>query len=122
MNASQAAAIITELIEFAGLAALVAGIVGALLRALATVVRTRQGDVPLRTFRSDLGKAIMIGLELLVAASVIRSIAITHTFESVGVLGLIVLVRSFLSCSLEVEISGTWPWKRPGSTTQQGGN
>jgi uncharacterized membrane protein len=110
------AVIISELIELAGVAVLVGGIVAALLRALATVVRTRHGALAYRTFRSDLGKAILIGLEFLVAADIIRSIAITLTFESVSVLGLIVLVRTFLSWSLEVEVSGTWPWERTRST------
>jgi len=57
------------------------------------------------------GKSILLGLELLVAADIIRSVAIDPTFASVGVLGLIVAVRTFLSWSLEVEINGKWPWQ-----------
>ena len=53
-----------------------------------------------------------VGLEFLVAADIIRSVAIDPTFQSVGVLGLIVLIRTFLSWSLVVEITGGWPWQR----------
>ena len=63
-------------------------------------------------FRRVLGRAILIGLELLVAADIIRTVAVTPTIESVSVLGLIVLIRTFLSWSLEVEISGRWPWQK----------
>ena len=61
--------------------------------------------------RRDLGKAILVGLELLVAADIIRSVAIDPTFATVGVLGLIVLIRTFLSWSLEVEVNGRWLWQ-----------
>ena len=62
--------------------------------------------------RRSLGRSILLGLEILVAADIIRTIAITPTFTTVGVLGLIVVVRTFLSFSLEAELDGQWPWKR----------
>ena len=64
------------------------------------------------TYRVSLGRAILLGLEFLVAGDIIRTVAVEPTFESVGVLGLIVLVRTFLSFSLEVELEGRWPWER----------
>jgi uncharacterized membrane protein len=64
--------------------------------------------------RNELGRAILLGLELLVAADIIRTVAIAPTLESVAVLAAIVLVRTFLSFSLEVELSGRWPWQRGG--------
>jgi len=67
--------------------------------------------------RQAVGKTILMGLELLVAADIVRTVAIDPTFLTVGVLGLIVLVRTFLSWSLEVEINGIWPWRR--SSLQQ---
>lgn len=63
------------------------------------------------TFRRMLGRAILTGLELLVAADIIRTVAIDPTLEKVLVLGLIVIIRTFLSFSLEVEIDGRWPWQ-----------
>jgi uncharacterized membrane protein len=65
-----------------------------------------------RTSRRRLGRAILLGLEVLVAADIIRTVAIAPTLESVAVLGGIVLVRTFLSFSLEVELEGTLPWRR----------
>jgi uncharacterized membrane protein len=99
-----------RLVDLAGVAAIV---VGCLLVALVAVGRLihRESGVYLQ-FRQQLGRAILLGLELLVAADIIRTVAVTPTLESVAVLGVIVLVRTFLSFSLEVELTGTWPWQR----------
>lgn len=75
-----------------------------------------------RSYRQGLGRAILLGLELLVAGDIIRTVAIAPTFTSVGVLALIVLVRTFLSFSLEVELEGRWPWqKNRAATTDHAG-
>jgi uncharacterized membrane protein len=63
-------------------------------------------------FRQQLGRAILLGLEFLVAADIIRTVAVTPTGESVLVLGGIVLIRTFLSFSLELEMTGAWPWQQ----------
>ncbi|WP_022964521.1 DUF1622 domain-containing protein [Halopseudomonas pelagia] len=65
-----------------------------------------------REVRQRLGRGILLGLEFLIAADIIFTVAIDLTFESVGVLALIVLVRTFLSFTLEVELTGSWPWQR----------
>lgn len=66
-------------------------------------------------YRRTLGRGILLGLELLVAADIIGTVAIEPTFTNVGILALIVVVRTFLSFTLELEISGRWPWQaRPG--------
>jgi len=62
-------------------------------------------------YRRKLGKSIILGLEFLIAGDIIRTVAVSHTFESVAVLGVIVLIRSFLSVTLEYGIEGHWPWK-----------
>ena len=68
-----------------------------------------------RRYRQQLGRSILLGLELLVAADIIRTVAVTPTLTSVAVLAGIVLIRTFLSFSLELEITGRWPWQnRPG--------
>jgi uncharacterized membrane protein len=64
-----------------------------------------------RSLRRSLGKAILLGLELLVAADIIRSVALAPSFVTVGVLAVIVVIRTFLSWSLELEINGRWPWQ-----------
>lgn len=55
---------------------------------------------------------VLLGLELLVAADIVGTIAVTPTFQSLGILGLIIAIRTFLSVSLTVEIEGNWPWRR----------
>jgi uncharacterized membrane protein len=65
----------------------------------------------LRDFRHRLGRAIVLGLELLVASDILRTIPRMPTLKEVAVLGVIVLIRTFLSWSLEVELDGRWPWQ-----------
>ena len=65
-----------------------------------------------RTFRHDLGKAILLGLEFLVAGDIIATVSTSPTMEKVLVLGIIVLIRTFLSLSLQVELEGKWPWQK----------
>jgi uncharacterized membrane protein len=69
-----------------------------------------------RDYRRGLGQALLLGLELLVAADIIRTVAVTPTLESVAVLAVIVLIRTFLSWSLEVEVEGRFPWQKKGET------
>ena len=74
-----------------------------------------------RRFRQQLGRSILLGLELLVAADIIRTVAVTPTLSTVLVLALIVAIRTFLSFSLELEITGRWPWQSmPPATSTPG--
>jgi hypothetical protein len=63
------------------------------------------------TFRQRIGRAILLGLELLVAADIIKTVAATPTLDSIAILASIVLIRTFLSLSLQVEVTGRWPWQ-----------
>lgn len=65
-----------------------------------------------RFFRETLGRTILLGLEFLVAADIIRTVAVTPNAQSVAVLAGIVAIRTFLSFSLELEITGRWPWQK----------
>ncbi len=65
-----------------------------------------------REFRSDVGRSILLGLEFLIAGDIIRTVTVTQTLESVGVLVVIVMIRAFLIVTLELEIEGRWPWQR----------
>lgn len=76
------------------------------------LLRRQADEASYRTVRRRIGRSILLGLELLVAGDIIRSVVVSPSFVSVGVLGLIVLIRSFLSVTLEVEISGQLPWRR----------
>ena len=97
--------------ELAGVAVLVIGALLAFVTYLIAFFRQRDALIAFHDLRQKVGKSILLGLELLVAADIIRSVAIDPTFASVGVLGVIVAVRTFLSWSLEVEINGKWPWQ-----------
>jgi len=72
-------------------------------------------NVAYREYRQQLGRAILLGLEFLVAGDIINTVAVDPSFRSVGVLAGIVAIRTFLSFSLEVEIEGRWPWVRAAS-------
>jgi len=65
-----------------------------------------------RELRQTLGRSLLLGLEFLVAGDIIRTVAATPTFRSVGVLAIIVLIRTLLSFSLQLEVTGRWPWER----------
>jgi uncharacterized membrane protein len=91
--------------------AVIAG--GAILAVFLTIGRIRQEDGgAYEFFRRRLGRAILLGLEFLVAADIIRTVAVTPSAESVAVLGGIVLIRTFLSFSLQLEVTGACPWQQ----------
>ena len=91
--------------------AVIAG--GALLAVALTLANARREEGGAYDFfRRRLGRAILLGLEFLVAADIIRTVAVTPTGESVLVLGGIVLIRTFLSFSLQLEMTGAWPWQQ----------
>ena len=91
----------------------VAIIVGAIAYASALYLLRRGVPEAYNDYRVRLGRALLLGLEVLVAADIIRTVALQPTIANVVVLGLLVLIRTFLSWSLVVEIEGRWPWQRP---------
>lgn len=87
--------------------------VGALVAAVKVIPDSRRGIVDVyRSFRQRLGRSILLGLEFLVGADIIRTVAVTPNAQSVAILGGIVLIRTFLSFSLELEVTGYWPWQK----------
>jgi uncharacterized membrane protein len=100
-------------IDGAGVLVIVVGLVVAPVRFAAFGRRTPE---PYRRLRQDLGQGILLGLEFLVAADIIRTVAVIPTLQGVLLLGLIVLIRTFLSMALEVELEGRWPWQRANET------
>jgi uncharacterized membrane protein len=102
---------VSRAVEVVGIGTLVIGGLYALGAFGVRVARSVRAD-SYEDLRRSLGRSILLGLEILVAADIIRTIAITPTFTSVGVLGLIVVVRTFLSFSLEAELDGQWPWRK----------
>ena len=96
-------------VDAAGVIVIVAGILLATLKAL--ISKPPVGHDRYSSYRQSLGRAILLGLELLVAGDIIRTVAVSPTLENLAVLGAIVLIRTFLSFSLEMEVNGRWPWQ-----------
>ncbi|HEY0009820.1 MAG TPA: DUF1622 domain-containing protein [Tepidisphaeraceae bacterium] len=97
-------------VDAAGVLVIVIAMLIATGRFFMTLRQSRSGAY--RTFRQDLGRGILLGLEFLVAADIIRTVAVAPTLDNVLVLGVIVLIRTFLSMALEVELQGRWPWQQ----------
>jgi uncharacterized membrane protein len=104
--------LIVHIADGIGVAVLVAGLFLAAILSIRTWIRTGEGAMAYTVLRRTLGGAILAGLEVLVAGDLIRTVAVDPTLNNVLILGLIVLIRTFLSFSLEIEIEGTLPWKR----------
>jgi uncharacterized membrane protein len=102
----------TRALEMIGTAIIVVGAGTSFFKFLVQLVRGSVDTKVVGSFRTDLGEAILLGLEFLVAADIINTVAIEPTLKSLSILAGIVLIRTFLSFSLEVEIKGRWPWQR----------
>jgi uncharacterized membrane protein len=112
MGVEEAMDAIARGVEVLGILTLVLGLAAALVRAGLALVGGQGANEGYRIVRTVFGRSILLGLEFLVAADIIRTVAVQPSLENVTVLGLIVLIRTFLSFSLEVEIDGRWPWRR----------
>jgi uncharacterized membrane protein len=99
-------------IDASGIAVIVIG--GAIAFLTVAGQRTSRDDDVYHRFRQQLSRAILLGLELLVAGDIVRTVAASPTLTSVGILAAIVVIRTFLSFSLEVETTGRWPWQKRG--------
>jgi uncharacterized membrane protein len=102
--------------EAVGVALLAVGTLAALFTAFRSLLRGEHAGVEIR-FRSQVGRAVLVGLEVLIVADVIGTITVDQTLETALVLALIVLIRTFLSFSINVEIDGFLPWKRTNPET-----
>ena len=103
------ASLAANVLEGLGIVAVLLGVLVSAVLAVRNLVR-RSGDV-FESLRRHLGRSILLGLEFLVAGDIVRTVAVEPTLENVGVLAIIVLVRTGLSFVLELEITGRWPWQ-----------
>jgi len=106
-----------EIISFAGYAIEAVGVMVVVVGTgissfifLRTFQKLAEG-VAYRNYRRQLGRAIILGLEFLIAGDIIRTVVVADTVENIAVLGLIILIRSFLSITLHLEVEGRWPWQ-----------
>jgi uncharacterized membrane protein len=104
--------IVTRAVEVLGIAILTVGALMATGLFLRGLGRGTSFDVAYDRYRQWLGRAILLGLEFLVAADIIGTVTISPTLMSVAILAAIVVIRTFLSIALSVEIEGRWPWQR----------
>jgi uncharacterized membrane protein len=106
-----------ELMELTGRIVDVVGVLVIVLGAMLAGIRIALRRPPLvgdryRAYRQDLGRAILLGLEFLIAGDIIRTVVVAPTLENVLILALIVVIRTFLSMALQLEVEGRWPWQR----------
>lgn len=94
-----------------GVAVIVAGVIWGLIRFPLSLAR-RGVDIAYTALRNQIIRTLLLGLEILVAADIIRTVAVSPTLMSVGVLAAIVVIRTFLSWSLILEMEGRWPWQK----------
>lgn len=99
-------------VDAAGVLVVVAGALFAAVVFARALSEHRTAPDPYREFRHSLGRAILLGLEFLVAGDIIRSVAASPTFRDLGVLAIIVGLRTWLSFTLELELTGRWPWQK----------
>lgn len=116
------AEIVGTAVELSGVAIIAGGLAVFSVTVAVSLVRERtRSDLAAlyRTYRQGVGRAILLGLEFLVAGDIIRTVAVRPELRDVGVLAGIVAIRTFLSIALEVEIEGRWPWRpRSASATE----
>lgn len=91
-------------------------VVGILLASIGFLMagRSRSEAAAYHEYRQRLGRSIILGLEFLIAGDIIRTVVVADTLTNVAVLGLIILIRTFLSMTLHLEVEGRWPWERDG--------
>lgn len=99
------------ILETLGVATIAVFALYALFKAAVRMLQKGEADAVFQELRQRLGRGILLGLEFLIAADIIYTVAIELTFETVGVLAIIVIIRTFLSLTLEVEMYGSWPWQ-----------
>jgi uncharacterized membrane protein len=103
---------VVRVVEGVGVAVMVVGGAVAFAAAIAATLDPARRATAYQGLRRNLGRVILLGLEILIVGDIVRTVVVEPTFESVLVLGIIVLIRIVLSVSLEVEIEGRWPWSQ----------
>lgn len=103
---------LTLALEFISAGIIIFGILFSLVQAVISFIKKVSKEKMYHSFRITVGRCIVLGLELLIAADIINSLTLQLTFQSIGLLALIILIRTFLSFSLEVEMTGRWPWQK----------
>ena len=120
MNIDHLAGVAGRAFEAIGISVLIFGAVLAGLVFAVRLARRMEFQAAYHELRADLGRAILLGLEFMVIADIIGTVAVEPTLHNLGVLAVIVTIRTLLSFALELEVSGRWPWQKPGSLSAAG--
>jgi uncharacterized membrane protein len=112
---------VSGLVDVVGVGVIVLGILWATAACVISRIRGGTWLGAYAHFRRGIGRAILLGLEVLVAADIVRTIAVELSFEALGHLAIIVLIRTFMSMALELELTGRWPWQQRQTETAGAG-
>ena len=104
--------LVVAILELLGIFVIIGFAFYALIIEPIILLKKNKNEPIFRQIRHRLGRGILLGLEFLVAADIVHTVAVELTFKTVGVLAIVVLIRTFLSFTLEVELSGRWPWQQ----------
>ncbi|MFD1541209.1 DUF1622 domain-containing protein [Nonomuraea guangzhouensis] len=121
MQVNEVIETIGTVLDIVGVAVIAGGLVIATATFILNLARTRRMAGLYQAYRRGVGRSILLGLEFLVGADIIKTVAVSPTFQSLGVLAIIVAVRTFLSVSLQVELEGRWPWQAAPAAEKSGG-
>ena len=110
---------VAQTFEVVGVSAMAVGFIVAFLLAIRAGITTRTGRTAFKILRDSIGLSILLGLEILVAADLVRTVTSTPSITDAVVLAIVVLIRTVLSFSLQIEIEGVAPWKRALMTSPQ---
>jgi uncharacterized membrane protein len=114
------ASLTSACIEAAGILVIVIGALASTIYFLRRLAISRSFELSYPSYRSDLGRCILLGLELLVAADIVGTVVVDPTFVNLGVLAIIVAIRIALSFAMDVEINGHWPWRQTELSVKNG--
>ena len=103
--------VVGEIFDVFGVGVIVIGIVVATILFLRAIFKDAAPVDAINTFKVRIGRAMLLGLEILIAADIVKTVAVSVTIANMAALGILVLVRTFLSWTLELEIEGRWPWQ-----------
>ena len=107
---------VADLIEIAAVIVISAGVIAAIIGGVITQIH-EDGRAAFVTFRRLMARGLLIGLDLLIAADIIKTVTLEPTLENVAALGLLILIRTFLTWTLLVETDGRWPWQQATAPT-----
>lgn len=116
MTFDEAIDLTAKIVDAIGVAIILLGALTALVTYTVKALKKTDRISAFRITRQQMGRSILLGLEFLIAGDIIRTVATSPTFQNVGVLALIVLIRTFLSLTLQLEVERRWPWEKDSPT------